>query len=384
MELQRPVLLGVPDMRKRLLIPLLLLSAVVLSGCGTDRFTNSGGWAGPVATEDLVFVGSRDGRVLALDANTGDLKWSYPHQEDDPLGSIYGTPFLTEDSVYVGTFEGKLYSLSSADLSRRWEFPVDDRQLGHIIGGPTVADGLVIYGTSEGTVTALDVFSQGPGVPEWTFQTDNQVWSSPTVVDGTVYVTSLDHRVYALSLRDGSTKWRTPFEAGGAIVSSPLVADGTLFVGSFDSTFYALDATGGGEIWRFDGEGWFWPKPVTNGRLVYAGTTSGKLYALDMNSGFLIWEHDMGSPIISAPVLIDERLAVTSDEGVVQMLDADDGALLGSFPSIKTQVRAALGTRDNTLYVNDMDGKVWALELDSRGRGFDRVWPQPYDTRGNN
>ena len=367
-------------MSKRFFLPLLLLSAVVLSGCAMDRFTITGGWAGPVATEELVYIGSGDGRMLALDVNTGDLEWSFPRREEDSLGSIYGTPFLTEDSVYVGTFEGKLYALSSADLSRRWEFPVGDRQEGQIIGGPTVADGQVIFGTSDGIIRSLDVFS---GLPKWVLQVDNQVWSTPAVVDGTAYVTSLDHHVYALSLRDGTQKWLVPFAAGGAIVSSPLVIEGTLYVGSFDSTFYALDTTDGSEVWRFNGEGWFWSNPVANDRLVFAGTTSGKLYALDMNTGFLIWEYDLESPIISTPALIDGRLAVTSDDGVVQMLRADDGTLLGSFPSIKTQVRAALGSRGNKIYVNDMDGKVWALEavVAAERGGFNRFWDQPFDTR---
>ena len=53
-------------MSKRFLLPLLVLSALVLSGCATGRFNVTGGWAGPVATEELVYIGSGDAASRTL------------------------------------------------------------------------------------------------------------------------------------------------------------------------------------------------------------------------------------------------------------------------------------------------------------------------------
>jgi outer membrane protein assembly factor BamB len=64
------------------------------------------------------------------------------------------------------------------------------------------------------------------------------VFSSPAVVDDTVYIGSTDGRVYALAASDGSQQWQ--FQTGSNVLSSPAVVDGTVYVGSNDERVYAL------------------------------------------------------------------------------------------------------------------------------------------------
>jgi outer membrane protein assembly factor BamB len=66
------------------------------------------------------------------------------------------------------------------------------------------------------------------------------VESSPAIgSDGTVYVGSYDHKVYALNGRNGARKW--VFVTGDVVQSSPAIGpDGTLYVGSWDHKVYAL------------------------------------------------------------------------------------------------------------------------------------------------
>ena len=155
-------------------------------------------------------------------------------------------------------------------------------------------------------------------------------------MEDVVYFGSLDHNFYALSLRHGEEKWTLPFEAGGAIVTSPLVSDRRVFFGSFDGTFHALDVDSGKQIWQFDGEGWFWANPVTVENMVYATTTNGLLYALDASTGRLRWlePFDLQRPVIASPAVLDGRIVVTSDEGIVYIsqrkVRTDRIILLGS------------------------------------------------------
>jgi len=72
----------------------------------------------------------------------------------------------------------------------------------------------------------------------WTHETGNGVYSSPAVVDGTVYIGSRDNRVYALDAATGRERWT--HETGGDVHSSPAVVDGTVYVGSWDNRVYAL------------------------------------------------------------------------------------------------------------------------------------------------
>ena len=93
----------------------------------------------------------------------------------------------------------------------------------------------------------------GPGVEGsptllWRFETGDNVFSSPAVVDGVIYVGSFGGNVYALDAATGDERWR--FETGDWVVSSPAVVDGVVYVGSLDSYVYALDAATGDERWR--------------------------------------------------------------------------------------------------------------------------------------
>ena len=98
---------------------------------------------------------------------------------------------------------------------------------------------LGVLGAGSSTTVAAD-----PGDQQWRFETDGGVGSSPTVVDGTVFVGSSDNispaHVYALDAADGTEQWR--FETDDRVWSSPTVVDGTVFVGSLDDDVYALDA----------------------------------------------------------------------------------------------------------------------------------------------
>ena len=66
--------------------------------------------------------------------------------------------------------------------------------------------------------------------------------SSPTVLDGVVYVGSEDGNVYAADAATGALRWI--YQTGAGVHSAPVVSDGVVYVGSGDSYLYALDASG--------------------------------------------------------------------------------------------------------------------------------------------
>ena len=58
----------------------------------------------------------------------------------------------------------------------------------------------------------------------WKFTAADKVYSSPTLDDGTIYLGSNDHSLYAINQESGQLKWR--FKTGGNIESTPATADG--------------------------------------------------------------------------------------------------------------------------------------------------------------
>jgi hypothetical protein len=73
----------------------------------------------------------------------------------------------------------------------------------------------------------------------WEFETGDSVLSSPAIgSDGTVYVASLDKKLYAINGKTGVKLWE--FEKGGGMGSPAIGSDGTVYVGSYDKKLYAI------------------------------------------------------------------------------------------------------------------------------------------------
>src|SRR5262249_28377584 len=116
------------------------------------------------------------------------------------------------------------------------------------------------------------------GALQWTFLAAGGIWSSPAIaLDGTIYVGSLDHNLYAIQ-PDGKLKWS--FETLGYIFGSPAVAgDGTVYVGSVDGHLYAVRE--GALKWSVPLQNCAFSSPVlARDGTVYMGSNAWKLYAV--------------------------------------------------------------------------------------------------------
>ena len=91
------------------------------------------------------------------------------------------------------------------------------------------------------SVSVKGIENRTPGDLLWSFETGGAVRSSPAVgSDGTVYIGSVDHKIYALNGHTGEKKWE--FATGGDVLSSPAIGkDGTVYFGSEDKKLYALN-----------------------------------------------------------------------------------------------------------------------------------------------
>jgi outer membrane protein assembly factor BamB len=122
------------------------------------------------------------------------------------------SPAVPGGVVYVGSIDWHVYALDAATGSLRRTYTAGDS----INSSPAVAGGTVYVGCNDGKVYALDAAT---GSLRWTYTTPGQIYSSPAVAGGTVYVGSEDGRVYALDAATGSLRWT--YTIGGQIDSSP-------------------------------------------------------------------------------------------------------------------------------------------------------------------
>ena len=100
------------------------------------------------------------------------------------------SPAVANGVVYVGSFDDKVYALNATTGATLWTATTGSL----VPSSPAVANGVVYVGSYDHKVYALDATT---GATLWTASTGSSVYSSPAVANGVVYVGSADAKVYA-------------------------------------------------------------------------------------------------------------------------------------------------------------------------------------------
>ena len=198
------------------------------------------------------------------------LRWSY-----STGGNVYSSPVVANGVVYVGSNDNNVYALNASTGAELWQFTTGDS----VTSSPAVANGMVYVGSLDNNVYALNAST---GAKLWQFTTGSSVWSSPAVANGVVYVGSDDFNVYALNATTGATLWQ--FATGNSVTSSPSVANGVVYVGSDDDNVYALNARSGQQLWQFATGNSVESLPVVANGIVYVGSWDDSVYAFSDTS----------------------------------------------------------------------------------------------------
>ena len=297
----------------------------------------------PAISNGILYVGSSDHFLYALDAATGVLKWKFKTG-----GRITSSPAVLAGLIYFGSFDSNFYAVDAATGQLKWKFQT---------GGERRFAATHLHGAEPAAETMPDPF--------------DFYLSSPVVAIGAVYFGSGDTNIYALDAATGALRWK--FKTGDVVHSSPAISDGTLFAGSWDSYFYALDAASGKEKWRFKtGEdpnihnqvGIQSSAAVANG-VVYFGCRDSKFYAVDAATGKQLWVFpNKGSWVIASPAVFEgEVYFATSDSGLIHALDAKSGAPLFSLDNKHWPMFSSPAIAGDKLYIGSHEGKVLAVDL---------------------
>lgn len=302
--------------------------------------------ASPTIHEGVLYIGSYDHCLYALNAKTGQLIWKYGTQagicatacvagekvlfgSEDMLlygvsqqggriiwscptdGRIRSSPLAIYGHIFFGSDDGYLYALHADSGRIIWRF----RAGGPIRSRPALAGELVVFGCEDGQIYAVDM---GSGELRWKQRTAQGVVSSPTLGDGMIYVGSRDWHLYALNARSGWPIWR--FRTGNSVLSTPLFANNRVYVGSVDGGVYAIDARNGRQVWRYATEGQVTSSAAIGQDALYIGSIDTHLYSLEMSNGKLRWRYRTGGAIPGSPVVAEGMVYVGSTDGHVYAL----------------------------------------------------------------
>lgn len=151
------------------------------------------------------------------------------------------------------------------------------------------ANGLIFVATARGLYALHAVTGQ----EVWRLNTELPIGNSPTVVDGTLYVGGMDHKLYALNATNGNVNWVFD-QAKAGFSTNPLVVDGLVLLGNRDGYFYAVGAQGssraGQLVWRYKTNGLIDLTAAYSNGIVYFASEDNHAYALRTSNGSLLWK----------------------------------------------------------------------------------------------
>src|SRR5262245_29492362 len=189
-------------------------------------------------SDGTVYVGVQNADVLAVDLQTGKLKWKY--KAKDGIGE--SSPAVHDGTVYIGDLSGLFHAIRAGD-----------------------------------------------GKVLWTYQTGSEIKSSPVVAGDRVLIDSYDGNLYCLSTRDGKLLWK--FTTSNYVHTNRVIANGFAYVAGCDEIFRGIRLTDGQEMLHFESGGYTGASPALVGQWAYYGTFGNEVMGSDIRQKKVMWSY---------------------------------------------------------------------------------------------
>ena len=280
-----------------------------------------------------LYVSSGFGRLTALDATSGAVRWT---QRLEATGS--GTPLIHDGLVYLVAGDDTGWAVRTDNGRVAWQLD-GAPSVANVLGAPApaIAGEFVVFAFGSGEV--VGAFKKG-GIRRW----------SATVAGRHV----------------GSAASRI-----GDITGSPVLVGSTAYVGNHSGRTAAVDTANGELLWtsRQGALGPIWPA----GDSIFAVTDQSQLARIDSRDGSVVWVRDLPGYVKQkpkkrgalyahyGPVLAGGRIVVASNDGNLRFFAPEDGSLVASVPVPGGGATTAPVVANRTLYVVSANGQLHAF-----------------------
>jgi outer membrane protein assembly factor BamB len=231
-----------------------------------------GHWIGsPLITADTIYAPSADYSLYAIDFS-GKQKWKFTAK-----AALWAQPVTDGKVIYLGSMDHSLYALQPQDGKQIWA-----TDLGAAIEAAPLLDsnGILYVGTLGNEILAVQGSS---GRILWRTAITGAIWSPVVLQDGILYTGDLSGTIYAIAANTGNITWQQ--KPGGVITGSLAFIPNGLVYGNDAGVLAAIDFKGN-PLWSKTFSGKLYTSPVIQTDRIYiaiTGSTDSLLVALDTN-----------------------------------------------------------------------------------------------------
>ncbi|MDF1692867.1 MAG: outer membrane protein assembly factor BamB [Zhongshania sp.] len=323
----------------------------------------------PVIDGDEIFIASSNGKVAALNKNTGKKIWKKSHDL-----RISGGVGVSGTMLFLGTSDGEVVALDRLTGKIIWTTPVNSE----VLSAPQSDGEVVVAQTYSGEVHGFSVadgkllWSYAAQVPRLTLRGT----STPLIVRGVVMVGFANGRVVAFDIENGAVRWeqRISVPQGSTEIERLVDVDGRLLVLEDGQTVVAtgyqgqvmgIDIGSGRPLWVKETSSYVGAASALGN--IYVVDADGSVNALDGNGQGARWTQTvLARRELTEPVAFDGAIGVGDFEGYLHMLAQVDGHLLARTRVDSDGLRAPMIADGKLLYVYGNSGELVAYKLQDR------------------
>jgi outer membrane protein assembly factor BamB len=252
-----------------------------------------------------------------------DVIWTLDMRKDlgvAPLFMANSSPVIWEDLVFVGTSNGRDSGDEKVSAPKAPSFVAVNKQTGKVVWQDNSPGDAILHGQwSSAASAAVDgvqqvIFPGGDGwICAFNARTGEKLWT--------------------FDLNPKDAVWPRTRNYG---VATPVFSDGRVFMSVGQDPdhpngvghTYAIDParrgdiTQSGRVWQYDGINRSISTAAVAGGLVYVADLKGILHCLDAASGKPYWTFDMMAPVWGSPLVADGKVYLGDQDGDVAVLKA--------------------------------------------------------------
>jgi outer membrane protein assembly factor BamB len=329
-----------------------VFAILIFAAFGSDRSIDA--WP--------MFRGSPDLSGVTATDLPKPLKLGWSFEAND---SIESSAAIVNGVVYVGSMDASLYALDLDTGKLRWRYatdgPVEE-------SSPCVYKGIVYIGDLNGILHAVDASS---GKARWTFEAEMEIRSSPNCINNRVYFGSYDENLYCLSADKGVLLWK--YTTKGPLHSTPASDGKYVYVSGCDETFRAIDAASGSQIYALPLGAYSGASAALRDNHAYIGTFGNEVLCINLRQQANQWvyRHPTRSfPFYSSAAVTEERVVVGGRDKIVHCLERATGRQIWTFTT-RSRVESSPLIAGNRVFIGSNDGHLYELDLVSGEKTWD-------------